>query len=177
MKNKAFTMIEILVVATIIGLLAAGAAISYSTFVKQSRDSRRKADLEQIRGAIEQYRSNDTLSRYPTSITFNCPASGSLTDISGKIYLQTIPNDPQCPQKSYVYFISAPYQDYILQATVENITADTSQGVWRVGPFGGPIEVPTENPCQGEGCEGSSSTGSSSGEGSSTGSSAGGPDQ
>ncbi|KKU11410.1 MAG: hypothetical protein UX17_C0079G0007, partial [Parcubacteria group bacterium GW2011_GWC2_45_7] len=47
-KSFGFTLIEILVVATIIGLLAAGGFVTYSNLSRQSRDAKRKADLEQI---------------------------------------------------------------------------------------------------------------------------------
>ena len=56
---KGFTLIEILVVATIIGLLASGAIVSYQQLLKQSRDAKRKTDLEQVRAALEMYRSNE----------------------------------------------------------------------------------------------------------------------
>jgi len=56
---KGFTLIEILVVATIIGLLASGAIVSYQQLSKQSRDAKRKTDLEQVRAALEMYRSNE----------------------------------------------------------------------------------------------------------------------
>ena len=51
--KKSFTLIEILVVATIIGLLTASATVAYSQFAKQSRDARRQSDLQSIRAALE----------------------------------------------------------------------------------------------------------------------------
>ncbi len=64
-KKKAFTLIEILVVVTIIGLLAGVGAVTYSQFIKQSRDARRKADFELIRSALEQYRADNDA--YPSA--------------------------------------------------------------------------------------------------------------
>jgi len=93
--KKAFTLIELLVVATIIGLLAAGAAVSYSQFSKQSRDARRKADLEQIRAALEMYKSTNNY--YPVNLT---------TLTSGTVYIQSVPQDPmigQTPSYTYQY--------------------------------------------------------------------------
>lgn len=88
MKKQGFTLIEILVVATIISMLAAGGFVSYSTFTKKARDARRQADLEQIRGALEQYRS--TISSYPLKI-----ASGqALSDVNGNVYMSKVPSDP-----------------------------------------------------------------------------------
>lgn len=63
-----FTLIEILVVCTIISLLVAGGVASYAQFGKQSRDARRKADIEQIRAALELYRSNSATSSYPLTL-------------------------------------------------------------------------------------------------------------
>ncbi|MFH0979716.1 MAG: prepilin-type N-terminal cleavage/methylation domain-containing protein, partial [Candidatus Roizmanbacteria bacterium] len=57
--KKSFTLIEVLVVVGIIGLLTSIAVASYSRMGQQSRDARRKTDLEQIRSALEMYRSNN----------------------------------------------------------------------------------------------------------------------
>ncbi len=92
MKNKsAFTLVEVLVVATIVALLAAGGIVSYSQFGKTSRDARRKADVEQVRAALEMYRSNDTNSSYPLNM------SGLVN------YLKTTPMDPKGPTPYITY--------------------------------------------------------------------------
>lgn len=117
--KKAFTLVEILVVVTIISLLASIAAVSYSRFVKQSRDARRKTDIEQIRAAIELYRNfNDA---YPTSLTLGTgeiadPAPGTTK------YMTKIPQDPMNSGPSgntYYYTSSSPFQDYTLCANIE----------------------------------------------------------
>lgn len=113
--NKGFTLIELIVVATIISLLAAVGAVSYSVFSKNARDSRRVADLEQIRAAVELYRSNNNV--YPASITFGgnlCDPAGCPP--SGNLYLQKITNDPRPP---YTYFYTGSAGDYTLGAYLE----------------------------------------------------------
>lgn len=55
-KNQAFTLIEILVVATIIGVLVTVTAVSFANSQKNSRDARRQADLETVRQALVLYR-------------------------------------------------------------------------------------------------------------------------
>jgi len=55
-KNRAFTLIEVLVVATIIGVLVTVAAVSFANSQKRARDARRKADLETVRQALVLYR-------------------------------------------------------------------------------------------------------------------------
>ncbi len=117
--KKGFTLIEILVVATIIGLLATGGFVSYTQFGRQSRDARRKADLEQIRAAIEMYRSNSATNSYPASITFACPPSGSLTD-GTTTYLDPLPNDPKCVTGwSFYTYTYLTAQTYTITAMLE----------------------------------------------------------
>lgn len=114
MKNKGFTLIELLVVATIMVLLASIASVAYSQFGKQSRDARRKADIEQIRAAVEMYRS--TIDSYPASLTFGSSLCDPLGCANG-IYLQTVPNDPRSP---YVYYYTGTASDYTIGAYLES---------------------------------------------------------
>lgn len=107
-KNNGFTLIEILVVVTIIVLLTAAGLVSYSVFLKQSRDVRRKADLAQVSAALEMYRSNNDT--YPTT---------GLSQLTGPtIYIQTVPTDPKNP--TYTYYYTATASDYTLGAYLEN---------------------------------------------------------
>ncbi len=114
-KRRGFTLIELLVVATIMVLLTSIASVAYSQFGKQSRDAKRKADLEQIRAALEMYRSSEDT--YPASI----PNVGNgLCDPSGcanGIYLQTIPTDPRSP---YTYYYGGAASDYTVGAYLES---------------------------------------------------------
>jgi prepilin-type N-terminal cleavage/methylation domain-containing protein len=56
-KNSGFTLIELLVVATIIIVLATIGVVSYRNASINSRNSKRKADLEVVRQAAVMYRS------------------------------------------------------------------------------------------------------------------------
>jgi general secretion pathway protein G len=87
--KKGFTLIELLVVIAIIAILISVGSVSYTRSLKLSRDSRRKTDLEQLRQALETYRSET--GTYPTSATFS-------TDLVPN-YITSIPADP----KSYLY--------------------------------------------------------------------------
>lgn len=131
MKNKSgFTLIEILVVATIMVLLTAAGVISYSVFLKQSRDVRRKADLGQISAALEIYRSNNDT--YPTT---------GLSQLTAPtVYVQTVPTDPRNP--TYTYYYSGAASDYTLGAYLENGGATCVAGQcggncnYCLGPYG-----------------------------------------
>ena len=103
-RSKSFTLIEILVVATIIVLLAGAAAVSYSELNKKSRNAKRKADLEQIRLALELFR--DEVGRYPVSSVFYnfCSDNNPIPNhIFYAKYLRKPPKDPKCPDYTYGY--------------------------------------------------------------------------
>ena len=148
MKKTAFTLIELLVVVTIISLLASIAAISYSQFVRQGRDARRKTDIEQVRAAIELYRNFNGV--YPTpGMVFG---TDSIAD-STSTYMSKIPNDPMYSATAsrsynYAYTSASPYQDYTLCAYIEggetsvsSTSCGTSSGSpvicnYCMGPYG-----------------------------------------
>lgn len=64
-RNVGFTLIELLVVIAIIGVLASTVLASVNTARAKSRDARRKADLSQLRLALELY--YDANGAYPPS--------------------------------------------------------------------------------------------------------------
>ena len=137
----AFTLIEILVVATIIALLAAGATISYSSLTKQSRDAKRKADLEQIRSALEMYRSNNN--QYISTDTDNNCSSVLGYLFSPQKYLESIPNDPKS-NLGYYYRCRISQNDYTLGAYLESggttcpvtLSCGLSNCNYCLGPYG-----------------------------------------
>ncbi len=53
--KNGFTLLELLVVISIIGILMAMAAVAYSTAQVRARDARRRSDIDAIQQAFEQY--------------------------------------------------------------------------------------------------------------------------
>lgn len=107
-KQQGFTLIELIVSVTIIAVLTVVGVVSFSGTNKKARDSRRMADLENIRIALELYRQG-TGSSYPAS----------LSSINvGTTYIQKIPTDPKYATE-YTYQKLTGYT-YTLQATVED---------------------------------------------------------
>jgi len=99
-KSKAFTLVELLVVLAIIGILASIIVVSLQTTRTKARDTRRKADMEAIRGALEVYR--NTNGSYPNSLLCQfrldvwCSSAYGINWIPGLApdYISVVPVDP-----------------------------------------------------------------------------------
>jgi len=132
--NKGFTLIELLVAMTIMAMLLAIAIFSYQGARKSARDGRRKADLEQIRSALEMCRT-DTDS-YPLSIYDNISCG-----VPAQLYLSGTPTDPATEDD---YYYSGTNNTYTLCAYLE-AGGDGSCGVANCGS-GRTCNYQTKNP-------------------------------
>lgn len=107
--KKGFTLIELLVVIAIISIMVVISSMSYQRTIKLSRDNKRKTDLEQIRQALESYRSETYV--YPTT------AEG-IAILATNGYISKIPSDP-IQTKSYYYERTGSETSYILCAALD----------------------------------------------------------
>ncbi len=80
--QRGFTLMELLVVMTIIALLSTVGIVGYRHSMKLSKESVLKENLFQIRHALEQFHA--VRSRYPTS----------LAQLKDRGYVREIPKDP-----------------------------------------------------------------------------------
>ncbi len=114
MKKRGFTLIEVLIVVTIVALLAVMAIFLLLNNLGKSRDGRRKADLDRIKIAFEEYYVDENT--YPPSdILVDCN-SGAL-----KPYLGSVPCDPKT-KRPYCYLYDADFngQNYRLLSSLES---------------------------------------------------------
>ena len=115
-KNKGFTLIELIVSITIIAVLTVVGVVSYGGASKKARDSRRIADLEKIRIALELYR-QDVGSSYPLTDT--------LSTVLVPKYIQAIPIGPKGESYSSGYFRETNYM-YRICTFVEEVGSTTA---------------------------------------------------
>ncbi len=80
--EKGFTIIELLIVITIIGILLTIAQPTYKSSVKRAKETVLKENLFAMRSAIDQYYADN--GSYPMT----------LDDLVQKGYLRSIPKDP-----------------------------------------------------------------------------------
>lgn len=126
---SAFTLVELLVVISIISVLASIVVVSFRSSQTKGRDAERKNDLKQINNALELYYSD--YGKYPDSLggqIVGCNGSscswgsGSFTD--GKtVYMKVLPKDPISGSNYYYKTVTingATNQGFQLYARLEN---------------------------------------------------------
>ncbi len=118
-KTLGFSLIELLVAVTIMIVISAVGTISYRSSSLSARNNRRRADLEQVRMALELYR--EEIGVYP-NVT-------SMTLLEGVLETTYIKEMPVDPKDSFVYAYSYvdPY-NYTICAYLEGEAAGSYCG-------------------------------------------------
>ena len=95
--KRAFTLVELMIVISILGILAAIVLPEFTTQTKQAKEAAAKADLRILRGAIERYavKNNDI----PPGYTDNNPLFPVIPvafqfQMIGGNYLSKLPENP-----------------------------------------------------------------------------------
>lgn len=133
LAQKGFTLIEMLVVISIIGILATLVAANLNSARSRARDAERKSDIKNIATALRIYY-NDKGSFPANDGSYQMGACdpgttfcawGSEWNIDTTVYMQTLPKDPLSPSQDYRYTMGtvgnpADTDSFILQACLEN---------------------------------------------------------
>lgn len=105
-RRKGFTLIELMIVMTIVGILATIAMPNYQRSLIRAREAVLQENLYSIRSAIDQFYAD--LGKYPDK----------LSDLTTKRYLREIPRDP----------FTGENDTWIVVPPPADIQADLSQG-------------------------------------------------
>lgn len=120
-QTKGFTFIEMLVVVTLIGVLSMIGVANFKVANQKARDGRRQGDLQQIRAALELYRTD--VNSYPDT---DIITADEIVSPTGTIYMEDIPDDPLA---DYDYYYSSAGPTYTLCAALELDTTGVCGGV------------------------------------------------
>lgn len=119
--NSGFTLFELLVSISIIGILTALASVAFSGAQKKARDARRMEDVKLVQTAAEQFYSQSATYSYPTSNATPWNGSGGLSILS------VFPTDPKnSGSYIYTYTYAAATNTYCFCALLENVTSGNS---------------------------------------------------
>lgn len=110
-----FSLIEILIIVAILGVVVFLILVVVSVQLKKARDARRKADIEMLRKALDEY--YDTFNYYPQTL----PACDGSFKLGETNLISSVPCDPQT-KKPYVYETDGKQYSawYRLYAKLEN---------------------------------------------------------
>jgi len=142
--SRGFTLVEMLIVITIIGILSGIGLVHYQNVRAAARDARRKSDLAYIRLALALYEEDN--GSYPIPVAGTTPGDGpdKSTDASdGTIfsknnnplypsYLSTFFIDPANDEKNYYQYDTNQnneHKDYVLCIHKESATSEDNSWI------------------------------------------------
>ena len=118
-RQRGFTLFELLVSISIIGILTALVSVSFSAAQKKARDARRMEDMNAIKTAAEQY--------YSLIGTYSYPTTATAWTVASQVILERFPTDPKgVGWTAYSFPGSVPGTQYCACAAMENTTAGNS---------------------------------------------------
>ena len=121
-RKSGFSLVELMVVISIIGVLMAVGAVSYTTAQKKSRDSSRRSEMRAMQQALEQYY---------TENSYYSPVVGGGSDDCADLFTTSTfvpggrPIDPKNLAPSFVYTFTCQNDTYCVCAGLENETGNS----------------------------------------------------
>ena len=144
-----FSLIELLVVMTIIAILIGAGTVSYTKAQQRGRDGQRKSDLKRVQAVLEVYIQQN--GKYPSSSSGSIQCNVGLPDpltwgtsnftCNSITYLKNLPKDPKYQSTTGYYYRSYGSPNptsYDISAELENDNdPDRITGPTPCTPYGG----------------------------------------
>lgn len=127
--REGFTLIEVLVVITIIGILAIMILTNFGPSREKARDVQRKTDFNQIKTSLALY--YNVWNEYPdgsggrivgcgtAALPTSCVWGSSVWSRDSVVYMKLMPSDPLAPSREYSY-TSSDNNNFTIKALLEN---------------------------------------------------------
>lgn len=127
-----FTLVELMIVITVIAILATIAVVSFTRVQKQARDTKRKAEMKSLQTALQAYFTEKT--SYPIYTT--APGGAAFTVLAAlkPTYISSIPKAPLGSSGGnieYTYISDSVGFKYAICVDLETTTASGST-MWKV---------------------------------------------
>lgn len=134
-KNKAFTLVELVVAATILVILTAIGFYSYTSNISSARDSARQTDFSALSSQLSLYKKQRGAYPFPEnnfSITNQSWIVAKQWRMGKNVALSTAQNIPLDPELKipYFYSVTANRQEYQLAWSLENSENPISIVAW-----------------------------------------------
>ncbi len=148
-NGRGFTLVELLVTISIIGLLSTIATVSYTSVRASSRDTKRVSDVKAIQAALEIYFESNSSYPFdgvagPDGEILGLPETLTLSDIGfapepeGMVYMARVPRNPEPNGSPYVYRSlyrnGRDCNDPKCDAYAVLFTLEKASGAWLAGP-------------------------------------------
>lgn len=129
-NKKGFTLVELMIVITVIAILATIAVVSFTRVQKQARDTKRKAEIKSLQTALQAYFTEKNTYPVKTSAT---SASAGLTGLTPS-YISSLPAAPQGTtgtNTAYMYVSDSDGYKYALCVDLESAQGGGNM-MWKV---------------------------------------------
>jgi len=133
-KKSAFTLIELIVVISIIALISTVVFFSLSGSKQKEKDAKKLSEVLQLQTALENYKRAEGV--YPSTITLGQPLIGSTTGITFMSKVPIAPTGETCAVSQYSYSYSTTTKEYSLFFCINNDLEDYTKGLKKLTPLG-----------------------------------------
>ena len=117
-KKNGFTLVELLVVISIISILTVIIAANFVESQKKGRDAARKANLKSLSDAVNLYYADQ--GSFPSSVSFGGELSFGTAASDKVIYMKKIPSETSPNVKQLRYDVSGTNRSFRLYTNLEN---------------------------------------------------------